>query len=370
MMNPLLEAIRAGTAPKMIKTAAARGALPLPPEVLLESQVILAGDRDDSVRQAANEGLRDYATEDLVVILENKELPATVLKFCATFFRDRAPVLEKIILNTATENETYAMIAPVVSASLADLIITNQVRLIECPEILYRLRENPNLSPGSLKRLDEIEKDFFGAAPTAAMKAPAAPLPEPGTLPPPPEAPALEAAPPEAEEEEKDSEPSPEEVAYIEEVAGEDQEKLTLLQRISKMPVSSKIKAALIGNREVRCLLVRDSNRLVATTVMASPKITETEIELFSQLRNVNEEVLRMIGNNREWTKNIKIAKNLVKNPRAPVNISMGLLPRLTTLDLKMLEKDKSVPDCVRQQAKRLATKRLEAAGGAPSGGH
>lgn len=368
MMNPLLEAIRAGTAPKMIKTAAARGALPLPPEVLLESQVILAGDRDDSIRQAATEGLRGYVTEDLTVILENKELPAAVLRFCATFFRDRAPVLEKIILNTATENETYTLIAPIVSQSLADLIITNQVRLIECPEILYRLRENPNLSPGSLKRLEEIEKDFFGAAPTAAVKAPAAPLPEPETLPPPPEA-AFEAAPPE-EEEERESEPSPEEIAYIEEVAGEDQEKLTLLQRVSKMPVSSKIKAALVGNRELRCLLVRDSNRLVATTVMASPKITETEIELFSQLRNVNEEVLRMIGNNREWTKNIKIAKNLVKNPRAPVHISMGLLPRLTTLDLKMLEKDKSVPDCVRQQAKRLATKRLEAGGGAPSGGH
>ena len=82
--------------------------------------------------------------------------------------------------------------------------------------------------------------------------------------------------------------------------------------------MSGKVKVALLGKREERGLLIRDSNRLVAVAVMCSPKLTESEGEIFSQLRSVPDEVLRLIGTSQIFTKNYRICLNLIKNPRLP----------------------------------------------------
>ena len=43
-------------------------------------------------------------------------------------------------------------------------------------------------------------------------------------------------------------------------------------------------------------MLVRDRNRLVASAVLSSPKLTESEVEAFTKMGNVSEDVLRVIG--------------------------------------------------------------------------
>ena len=70
----------------------------------------------------------------------------------------------------------------------------------------------------------------------------------------------------------------------------------TLLEKINAMLPSEKIKAALTGNMEERLLLIRDSNKLVARAVLGSPKLTDQEIENFASMKNVTEEVLRLIS--------------------------------------------------------------------------
>jgi hypothetical protein len=351
-MNPLLTAIKSGAAPKMVKVAVAKSNLPLPPEILIEAQVILARDRDADVQAAATESLRATPIENLDFLLENKNLTPDVLEFCAQFFLDKPTLVEKIIINPSTPNRAIATVARSVSQSLAELIISNQVRLIEEPGIIAALRTNANLSPGNRKRLEEIEHDFLATPPTlispAAEEPPAETAESAPILSPEEEAAELvaETAPSKAEEE------------FIEEIAEGDQEKLTIYQRICKMPVSAKIKVALLGKREERSLLIRDSNRLVAVSVMCSPKLTDSEVEIFSQLRNVQGEVLRMIGSNKEYTKNYRICFNLIKNPKAPVQVTVPLMNRLTSLDLKVLLTERTIPEPIRQQAKRLLARR------------
>lgn len=133
---------------------------------------------------------------------------------------------------------------------------------------------------------------------------------------------------------------------------------LNLSLRIQRMNVSEKIQLALKGNKEVRTLLIRDPNKDVALSVIDNPKITETEVELISQSRNVPEEVLRNIAKNREWLKSYSIMNSLVNNPKTPVGISLPLLSTLKNKELHYIENSKGVPSILRITAKRLLSQR------------
>jgi hypothetical protein len=128
------------------------------------------------------------------------------------------------------------------------------------------------------------------------------------------------------------------------------------VSRLSTLSVMEKMKMAMRGSREARAVLIRDPNRLVAAAVLSSPKLTETEIERFAKMANVAEEVLRVIGTNRTWTKNYGVLASLVRNPKTPVAISLTLLNRVNDRDVKMLAIDRNVPEPVRLAARKRAS--------------
>ena len=125
---------------------------------------------------------------------------------------------------------------------------------------------------------------------------------------------------------------------------------------LSSLGVMERLKLATGGTREQRALLVRDPNRLVAAAVLSSPKLTESEIEQFSKMANVAEDVLRVIGTNRAWTKNYGVVAGLVRNPKTPLAISMTLLQRINDRDVKMLSIDRNIPEALRIAARKRAT--------------
>lgn len=130
-------------------------------------------------------------------------------------------------------------------------------------------------------------------------------------------------------------------------------------QLLSSLPIVERVKLAMKGTREHRAQLVRDSNRMVATAVLSSPKLTDSEVETFTKMGNVSEEVLRIIGTNRGWLKNYGVILGLVRNPKTPQAVSMQLLHRLNEKDVKMLAVDRNVPEALRMVAKKLTVKAL-----------
>lgn len=136
----------------------------------------------------------------------------------------------------------------------------------------------------------------------------------------------------------------------------ESEDDKTTSQRLAMMGVMEKVKVATRGTREERAILVRDPNRLVAAAVMSSPKLTEQEVESFAKMANVTEEVLRVIGTNRAWTKNYNVVAGLVRNPKTPVAISMNLLQRVNDKDVRLIATDRNVPEPVRIAARKRAT--------------
>jgi hypothetical protein len=139
----------------------------------------------------------------------------------------------------------------------------------------------------------------------------------------------------------------------VEEEASDDPNRETVAQRVSKMGFTQRLKAAVKGSREMRALLIRDPNKMIAAACLSSPKITDQEIESIARMTNVSDDVLRIIGHNRAWTKNYSVVVGLVKNPKTPVAMSMNMMQRLNDRDLGQLSLDRNVPEALRVAARK-----------------
>jgi hypothetical protein len=72
----------------------------------------------------------------------------------------------------------------------------------------------------------------------------------------------------------------------------------------------------------------------------------------------LSEEVLRLIATTRSFRKNYIIAKNLCINPKTPLDVSMHLLPRILTPDLKTMTTNKNIPETLRSTALKFFRQR------------
>ncbi|HYY42177.1 MAG TPA: hypothetical protein VE775_05550, partial [Pyrinomonadaceae bacterium] len=131
-------------------------------------------------------------------------------------------------------------------------------------------------------------------------------------------------------------------------------ERISLIRRIMLMSIKDRVKLAMKGDRETRGILIRDSNKVVATGVITNPRITDQEVENIASMRTVSDEVLRIIGMNRAWARSYPIIHNLARNPRTPLAVAITILTRIQTRDLQQLSQNRNVSDAVRRQAQRL----------------
>ena len=132
----------------------------------------------------------------------------------------------------------------------------------------------------------------------------------------------------------------------------EEEKQLTFQQRLANMTVPEKVKCATKGTREMRSILIRDPNRMVAA-VLSCPKVNDAEIESFAKMCNVSEEILRTIAMSRAWTKNYGTLLALCKNSKTPVALSMNMMLRLNDSDAKKLSTDRNVPEALRVAARK-----------------
>jgi hypothetical protein len=114
------------------------------------------------------------------------------------------------------------------------------------------------------------------------------------------------------------------------------------------------------GGSEARRTLIRDNNKVVQRAVLQSPRLTDQEVEAFASMTNLTDEILRLIGKNRNFRKNYNVVRNLLNNGKAPLDCSLGLLPMLNPPDLKKLGMNKNIPETLRATAVKLMRQRNE----------
>jgi hypothetical protein len=126
---------------------------------------------------------------------------------------------------------------------------------------------------------------------------------------------------------------------------------------IAGLAVPQKVELAAKGNKEVRQILSRDPNRMVARAVINSPRISLNDVMSYAASPLTNEEVLREIGENKEWMSNPYLLKAIVANPRTPVPVAMRHLVRLPLVELNLLSKNRNIHAVIRREARRLAVR-------------
>lgn len=358
----ILARLKEGQVPLGVRQSAARGVLPVGQEELLGILIFLQNDTDPGIRRTALETLNNEFDEELIKrIVASDTTPIEVLEYFGQPPFRSAHVLEGLIQSRITPDSTIAALADKVDADLMDVILINMMRLLRSPFILEALERNRKATPDIKRRLREIREEFFEKRNTF--------IPIHRTA-------AEERELAEMRAREEGGEESTALVVYSEELReGEDvtaltaqsladdgfesfesiggQEKLSTIQKIARMTVAERVQTALKGSREERIILIRDSNRLVAAAVLESPKLTDSEVEAISLMKNVAQEVLRVLGTKREFIRNYTVIHNLVKNPRTPIGTSMPLLNRILVTDLKTLSRSKNIPEVLRKTAQR-----------------
>jgi hypothetical protein len=138
--------------------------------------------------------------------------------------------------------------------------------------------------------------------------------------------------------------------------------RMNAMQKINTLDVKGRIQLALKGNKEERSLLIRDGTKVVALAVLEAPKLSDGEVEKFASQKNVLEAVLRQIPLKRRFMKNYIVVRNLVANPRTPIDLGLGLMKNLLATDLKNISGNKEVSETIRKLALKMYKQKVESA--------
>ncbi len=338
--------IEDGSYPRETILHIARGFLPLPQDDLITVVSFLATSDDAEVSQLAHETLKDVPLRSLLAFAANESSSADNLSLLMRA-TDDASVLEALIRNRAVPDAAVVELAGLVEPGVQEIIVINQLRILRAPEILDALLANPRVSAETRRRALETREEFFdkkARLEKLAEEEAADFLPD--------EAIADLLA--KAAEEESTPAPPPE----LSELEHQDPAKQSMFSQLLGMSVGQKVQAAFKGGKTARTLLVRDRNKLVCSAVIRNPRMSESEAEQIAGMRNVDDEVLRLISTRRDWMSKYNVVIALARNPKVPVGVVVPLINRLTLRDLKGLKDDKGVSEVVRSMSRKLFQQR------------
>jgi hypothetical protein len=311
---------------RQLKRLAAEGMLPLSPEQLIPLQVMLAGSAESELAACAEETLRQADPRRIAPYLA-RQAPAEVLTYFAT--RPVSSLLQETLLRRRDlPHSLLEVLARRLSADLQEILLLRQDAIIESPEILEALEENPQISIYSQRRILEYREHLLRRRPVPA-----------------------------AEDEEMPESEFLEAIAQVRRLPaeGEVEEHVGLTEgQVRMLPVPARIRLTRGASRLMRSILVRDSNARVAVSVLVNNALSEQELEQVCRSRNVVEEVLVEIARRRDWIGKLAIQRAMVQNPKTPVAIALRLINKLGVRDLRELSRDRNIAEGVRSTALRL----------------
>ena len=260
-----------------------------------ELLTVLAEDADELVRERAGNALLSIPVEHFLAALEHNIPAPQLFRYCGQ------NLVEKIDVAIALANHLRCP-APVLIAAVQKLttsevqsFLANLEHLSSTPTLISALLLAPSLSADQSQQLQELM-----------------------------------------------SENTESEEAFADAASEVDPaNRVSLMQRLSKMRVVERVQMALKGNREERIALIRDPCKVVQRAVLQSSRLSDSEVEFFSSMSSLSDEILRLIAGNRKFRGNYTVVRNLVSNPKTPLDVSLHLVAQISGQDLKGLVTNK-----------------------------
>ncbi len=399
-MSRMIDLIRTSALSSSLMYAAARGALAVPPAEMLEILVYLAN-HNKIWGQQARLTLAGWDEASSLAVASNPDTPREVLDYLISPHNLRPCLLPALLENTSVSEESLVELAASASREVVETMLKS-ARVNRSERILNSLRSNPNPTGVEAAGLDK-------SAPSRTGETPAPPVaePEPGA-----EAEDIFPEPPPGQPEGADDVLDQELIAYLSEHAAEisaeankpfqaiggifdelelapdepaaasptaptaaasktspvvkktylthEEARGSALHKISKLDVKGRIQLAIKGTKEERSILIRDGTKVVALAVLESPKLSDGEVETFASQKNVLEAVLRGIPMKRRFAKHYGVVRNLVFNPRTPLDVSLGLMKNMLVHDLRNLASNREVSETIRKLALKMFKQKIE----------
>ncbi len=351
-------------APGPARTMAAKGLVPVKGADLVTLLVQLAADSDGGISKAARDSLGGLPVGVVIAAAGAPEMHPAILDRLADEFRARDEVLEPIASNHATADETVERMARSSSELISEVIAVNEQRLLGTPLIIEALYKNQNTRMSTADRLIELAArngvELHGIPAfkehVAAIQGQLIPEPEDEPLP--------------SDEIFKSTlELDAEDASAIDIDAADGTETLkkkytSPRDEINNMRTPERIRFARIGSAAARAILVRHPNKQVSFAAISSPKMNAAEASAIAHSKEIGDDILRYIGNRREWLRNYEIKRALVYNPKTPVGISLRFLGHLRENDLKTLTRSRGIPGPLKTAATQRYQKKSKGRGG------
>jgi len=402
-MPRMLDLIRESKVPANLMQSAARGSLSVPSAEMIEILVHLSL-HNKALGEQARLTLAGWDEKASLAAASDPATSAEVLGYFVALENLRTHLLPALAENPAVSEVALATLASEGTRSVVEVLLKS-VRVMNSSLLLEALQSNPNLRPNELS---EIEGKLTTPGAASAAEPPSAGNEAEVHNAPSEEALAAFMKENAAEiEAEKDKSFQPIGALRDESTAGAEPEPVapvaatpppvtgaaegrvaagtgtaaaaahakkhavpshaerrdSTLQKIAKLDIKGRIALAVRGGKEERSILIRDGTKLVALAVLDSPKITDSEVEGIALQKNVLEAVLRQIPLKRKFAKNYNIMRNLVFNPRTPLDLSLGLMKGLLVHDLRNLSGNKEVSETIRKLALRMYKQKMEKKG-------
>jgi hypothetical protein len=312
----VIEDLRHGRAPRERKLAVCTTGAHLPPVERAEILAVLAHDHDELVSTKACEALANDSPDIFVQALARENVLPQLCNYAGKTLGDKPAVVEAMLKNRHCAGEHLVPVVPRLTADQVAALMEELDRVSASLALANALEHSKHLTADHKNTLQELR--------SAALLDPAR-------------------------------------LAEVAEEAEPDVVKRqTLLQQVSKMNVSQRVQFAMKGSGEARRALIRDSNKVVQRAVLQSPRLTDQEVEAYANMANLTDEILRLIASNRNFRKNYVVVRNLMNNPKTPLDVSLHMLPMLNPLDLKKLSINKNVPETLRTTAAKLMRTRAD----------
>jgi hypothetical protein len=279
----------------------------------VELLAVLAADSDPTISERAQNALITQPIGNFLAACNRPDADSRLFAYCADNLGVQPGVADALAKNAACPTACVARVAQHLTVEGIQALLDNLERFVSDPQLVIAVAESSSGSHEQRELLGDLQK---GAVAQSEMQEAAA-----------------------------DAEPDP-------------VKRETLMQRVAHMNVVQRLTLALKGGRTERMLLIRDPNKLVQRCVLQSPRLTDTEVEAFASMTNLTGEILRTISLTRIFMKNYAVVRNLVNNPKTPLDASLHLMVRLTATDLLKLTNNKNVPETLRSAAIKLNRKR------------
>jgi hypothetical protein len=313
----VLEDLRHGRATRERKVAVCTGGAHLSPADRAEILTVLANDQDEMVASRAQDAILSMPLESFVEAVKREQALPALFAYVAKNLADKPGVCDAMVQNKNCPAEYLLPVVRHLSTLGVQTLMEELERVSESPALAAALEHSTSLTVEQKNMLREIHGE--GVPLDVAAIAEAAAAAEPDVV-----------------------------------------RRQTLIQQVAKMTVSQRVQFAIKGGSEARRTLIRDSNKVVQRAVLQSPRLTDQEVEAFASMSSLTDEILRMIAGNRAFRKNYTVVRNLINNPKTPLDVTLHMLPMLNAVDLKRLTSNKNVPETLRTTAMKLQRTRAD----------